>query len=126
MEIVLVIALAALGVWWFALRDNKSPKSSTSTFDAPYKVESSAPAAEPTPAPAPAWHTAPPEGTKPAPMPNPLDVNGDGRVNMEDAKAAVKKARTGVKKAVAGVKKSAAVTKTPAKKAAPKTAKSKK
>lgn len=124
MEVVLVIALAALGVWWFALREPK--KNTGGTFDAPYKVEApkeaETPAATSASTPAPAWHTAPPEGTKPLPIPNPLDVNHDGKVNMEDVKEAVKKTRAGVKKAVAAATTDSKAVKKTAKTApAPKT-----
>lgn len=120
MEIILLVALGGLAVWWFFIRKDSKPASSSAS--APYKVES-----PPTtidtfqpvekPAEAPAWHTAPPEGTKPLPMPNPLDVNNDGKVNLDDVKEVVKKAKTRVKK-VADVDGDGRVTKADAKAAA--------
>ena len=62
----------------------------------PESPATSATITEPPPAP---WHTALPEGTKPLPIPNPLDVNNDGKVNMEDVKEAVKKTQARIKKA---------------------------
>jgi Ni,Fe-hydrogenase maturation factor len=47
----------------------------------------------------PAWHTSLAEGTKPVTITDALDVNKDGKVNLEDAKAVVKKTRAKVKKA---------------------------
>lgn len=52
---------------------------------APYKVET--PPAEKSTDTAPAWHTAPAEGSKLAK--NSADVNGDGKINLEDLKAVV-------------------------------------
>ncbi len=43
------------------------------------------------------WHTAPPAGSKLAE--NTLDVNHDGKVDLQDVKEAVKKVRTRAKKA---------------------------
>lgn len=90
MEILLLLVLGGLAAWWFLARDT-SDKSKTSAANAAYKVEQ--------PAAAPAWHTAPPEGTKPLPIPNPLDINNDGKVNLDDVKEAVKKTKARVKKA---------------------------
>ena len=73
----------------------------------------------PPPESTPAWHTAPPEGTKPVELHNPLDVNHDGKVDMQDVKEAVKKVRARTKKTEESSKK-------PAKQIASKTAAAKK
>jgi len=91
MEIVLVIALVAVVGWWFVLREPKKDPQGQPVQE-PAKVEESPLA--------PAWHTAPPKGTKPLPMLNPLDVNNDGKVNFDDVKAVVAKSKIKVKKTV--------------------------
>lgn len=91
MEILLVFALGAVLVWWGYSHMNKDradgshPLDSVSKPEAPYKVETPEPAPQPAAA-------------------NPLDVNNDGKVNLEDAKEAVKKTRARAKKVVAEVK----------------------
>ncbi len=65
------------------------------------------------------WHTAPPEGSKLAE--NTLDVNHDGKVDLQDVKEAVKKVRSRVKK-TADVNGDGKVTKADAKAAVKKVA----
>lgn len=88
--------------------------------EAPYKIET--PNTQITDAvTTPAWHTSPDEGTKPVTVTDALDVNKDGKVNLEDAKAAIKKTRARVKK-VADVDGDGKVTLKDAKAAVKKTA----
>ena len=92
MEVLLIIALGA-GIVWLGYRhfnkdrsDGSHPLDSvTKQPEAPYKVEA--------PQPEPAVVAS-----------NPLDINNDGKVNIEDAKEAVKRTRTRAKKVVAEVK----------------------
>lgn len=92
MEIILIIAVLAGLVWWFFFRKPEQP----TTISTPVvEKEEVAPVLEQQPV---SWHTAPPEGSKLAE--NVLDVNHDGKVNLEDVKEVVKKTRTRVKKAV--------------------------
>lgn len=115
MEIILVVALAGALVWWGYTQLNRKetkgrhPLDAVTNKEAPYKIETPVvdnktgePVVNPQITDAvtraqPAWHTAPEEGSKLAD--NPLDVNKDGKVNLEDVKEAVKKARGRVKKA---------------------------
>lgn len=92
MEVIIFIGLVAVGLVIFYQWNNKDiPSDVVKTDQGESKVE--------TPSTTP-WHTAPPEGTKPLPIPNPLDVNNDGKVNMEDVKAVVSKTKARVTKAV--------------------------
>lgn len=104
MELIVVLVISALVIWWFVLRS--SQKTSDTHPEAPYKVE--------------------PETTSPSEpvvenkvetridpvaialdlepvvinrRTHVLDVNKDGKVDLTDAKDAVKKTRTRVKKA---------------------------
>lgn len=93
MEILLLVLLAGLAGWWFFLRTDKSKSSiDAGSAAAPYKVET-----PPANTETPAWHTAPAAGSELAK--NTLDVNNDGKVNLQDAVEVVKKARGRVKKA---------------------------
>lgn len=91
MELLIGIILVGLIAWWswnqFAKAKDDSSKQESTPEAAPYKVDT------------PAWHTAPPEGTKPVEIENPLDVNHDGKVNFDDVKEAVKKTKARAKKA---------------------------
>ncbi len=98
MEIIIILAVLLVALWWFFLR-TPDTTSTTRVEEAP-KNDTPAVQPETTTAQstaAPAWHTAPAEGTPLAD--NVLDVNKDGKVNLEDVKEAVKKTRTRVKKA---------------------------
>lgn len=97
MEIIIIIAVLLVALWWFFLRTpantvapktEETPKQETTETTPAPVAENTAP---------PAWHTAPAEGT--ALAENVLDVNKDGKVNLEDVKEAVKKTRTRAKKA---------------------------
>ena len=97
MEILLVIALGAVAFWWGYTQLNKTKSDGSHPLDsvtkapeAPYKVE--APQVEASPAPT------------PAPAVNPLDINNDGKVNLEDAKEVVKRGRAKAKAKVQEVK----------------------
>lgn len=97
MEILLIIVLGGVLVWWGYTHMNKDRTDGSHPLDsvskqpeAPYKVETPAPTPEPAP--------------QPVAASNPLDVNNDGKVNLEDVKEAVKKTKTRAKKAVAEVK----------------------
>lgn len=98
MEIILILALLALAVWWVFFRD---PLASKQEEPAPYKVETPPEHVNPQITDAvtqqPAWHTAPAEGTKLAE--NSLDVNHDGKVDLADVVEVVKKTTRRVKKA---------------------------
>lgn len=132
MEILIIIAVLAVFVWWFFL------KEPTVETKAPYKVETPVPAQDVAPQPlavdgagtvTPAWHTAPAEGS--ALAENVLDVNHDGKVNLEDVKEIVKKTRKprapkAEAKAEKPAAKKAAPKKAAAMKAKPKTPRSKK
>lgn len=104
MEILLLVLLVGLVGWWFFLRTDKSKSSlGSSSAAVPYKVEAPQPEADPrvtemAASQTPAWHTAPAEGSELAK--NTLDVNNDGKVNLQDAVEVVKKARGRVKKVV--------------------------
>jgi Ca2+-binding EF-hand superfamily protein len=74
--------------------------STKSTEAAPYKVE--APVNDQITdavTQQPSWHTAPPSDTKPVTAVDALDVNRDGKVDINDVKEAVKKTSARVKKA---------------------------
>lgn len=138
MEIILLVVLGGLAVWWFLLRENK--KTSDFSTSAPYKIDApEQKATEPTPCACGrsstgfcvglhklsneewAVHADNPnkiatEAPKPA---GSLDVNNDGKVNFDDVKEVVKKAKTKVKKA-ADVDGDGRVTKADAKAAASK------
>lgn len=96
MEIILaLIVLGAVG-WWFFLRTPKTQEEkNTQEANAPYKTE--APVVAPveqsavkeTEAVAPSWHVAPAKGSPLAD--NVLDVNHDGKVDMDDIKEIVTK-----------------------------------
>ena len=101
MEILLVIALGAVVVWWGYTQFNKTKPNGSHPLDsvtkqpeAPYKIE--APVVETQPAPV--------VEAAPAPATNPLDVNNDGKVNLEDAKEVVKRGRAKAKAKVQEVK----------------------
>jgi len=117
MELLIGIILVGLIAWWVWAQFVKTPEppkaEEAKVEEAPYKVET------------PAWHTAPPEGTKPVSIENPLDVNQDGKVNFDDVKEAVKKTRTRAKK-VADVDGDGKVTKADAKAAVKKVTKGRK
>lgn len=98
MEIILGLLLVC-GLGYYVL--SRQPKKNEVQEPAPYKVETQE---------QPAWHTAPAEGSKLAE--NTLDVNHDGKVDLEDVKEVVKKAR--------GKSTPAAAKKAPAKKVAAK------
>lgn len=99
MEIIIGLILVA-GIAWI-LYTHYSNKSSSEQSEAPYKVETPVnPQITDAVTQQPAWHTAPPEGTKPVSIENPLDVNHDGKVNFDDVKEAVKKTKARAKKAV--------------------------
>ena len=86
MEILLVVLIGA-GVLYYLYKKMNQPESFDSTGSAPHGVPTLTPMPEPQPAPT-------VEAVKQA-----LDVNKDGRVDLADAKAAVKKTRARVKKA---------------------------
>lgn len=94
MELLVVLLIAALIVWWFIFRKTKETVETQS--EAPYKVETpTTPAAETQPGPrldpvAIALDLEPVVLTR---RTNALDVNNDGKVNLEDVKEVVKKAR---------------------------------
>jgi hypothetical protein len=119
MELLIGIILVGLIAWWawtvFAApaKIEEAKAEETKPEAAPYKVET------------PSWHTAPPEGTKPVVVENPLDVNHDGKVNFEDVKEVVKKTRTRAKK-VADVNGDGKVTTADAKAAVKKVTKGRK
>lgn len=89
MELLILIIIVGLIGWWAWSQFVKAEPTTTQS-DAPYKVET--PTTD-----MPAWHTAPPEETKPVTVESvavaALDVNHDGKVNLEDVKEAVKKVR---------------------------------
>ncbi len=93
MELLILVIIVGLVGWWAWTQFNKPEPVETKTdsnTDAPYKVEAPDESA-------PAWHTAPPGDTKPVTVESvavaALDVNHDGKVNLEDVKEAVKKVR---------------------------------
>ncbi len=88
MELILILIVFAGLVYWFGFRQAKTAPTTQTTSN---KVESTEVTTQPS------WHTAPAEGSPLAT--NVLDVNQDGKVNLEDVKEAVKKTRTRVKKA---------------------------
>lgn len=95
MEILLIGIVLGVAGWYFFLRqkpEEKQPEVAPSTAI----NQKTGDVVETT---APAWHTAPPEGTKPVTIENPLDINHDGKVDLADVKEAVKKTRTRIKKA---------------------------
>ncbi len=94
MELLVVLLIAALIVWWFIFR---RPKETVETQpEAPYKVETpTTPAVETQTGPrldpvAIALDLEPVVLTR---RTTALDVNNDGKVNLEDVKEVVKKAR---------------------------------
>lgn len=93
MEIILIALVIGLAGWYFFLRSKQEEKP----VETPMINQKTGDVVETTTAPA--WHTAPPEGTKPITVENPLDVNHDGKVDLADVKEAVKKTRTRIKKA---------------------------
>lgn len=113
MELILILIVFAGLIYWFGFRQKDTPAAQPTSNKA-----------ESTDAPAqPSWHTAPAEGS--ALAANVLDVNQDGKVNLEDVKEAVKKTRTRVKKA-ADVDGDGKVTKADAKAAVKKVTKGRK
>ena len=130
MEILLIIAVLALAIWWFFMRETTKVESNS----APYKVETP-PTVNTQITDAvtqqPGWHTAPPADVKPVELTDALDVNQDGKVNLEDVKEVVKKVRKprtpkAEKPAAKPTTKKAAPKKAAAMKAKPKTTRSKK
>lgn len=113
MEILFFIAIGAAVIYLGYKALNKESETGRHPLDsitpkeeAPYKVETPvvntktgepvSPQITDAVTQTPAWHTAPAEGTKLAE--NVLDVNHDGKVNLEDVKEVVKKTRARVKK----------------------------
>ena len=92
MELIVVLVIAAIIVWWFVLR--KTKEVTETTPEAPYKVEPETPRSGIDPV-AIALDLEPMVISKP----NTLDVNKDGKVDLKDAAEVVKKTRTRVKKA---------------------------
>lgn len=145
MEIILLMAVGMFALWFFFVRpmnsdkdNDKHPLDSVTKSNDSATVEGAGKVEIPTPVSAPAWHTAPPQETKPVTVESvavaALDVNHDGKVNLEDVKEVVKKVRkprapkvgeTAAKSAKAADKK-AAPKKVAAIKAKPKATRSKK
>lgn len=91
MEIIIIVALAVIVyVGYKVLNTDKTDSAhpSDAATQAPYKVEIT--------------HTTKVDGIghESVPAKSVLDVNGDGKVNLEDAKAAVKKTKKQVKEVV--------------------------
>ncbi len=141
MEIILLMAVGLFALWFFFVRPMNSEKNDSShPLDSVTKpkdsvtVEGAGSVNLPTPVPAgdiapqPAWHTAPPKETKPVTVESvavaALDVNHDGKVNLDDVKEAVKKVRKprAPKVGEAAAKTAKAADKATTKKAAPKKA----
>lgn len=121
------MAVGMFALWFFFVRpmnsekDNgKHPLDSVTKSNDSATVEGAGKVEIPTPVSAPAWHTAPPQETKPVTVESvavaALDVNHDGKVNLDDVKEAVKKVRK------PRTPKAEAPAKPAAKKAAPKKA----
>jgi hypothetical protein len=98
MEIIIVVALAVVGYVAYKVLNTDKPDGShplDAATQAPYKVE------------IPATTKVDGIGHKSTPVQptisNVLDVNGDGKVNLEDAKEAVKKTKKKVKEVTEAV-----------------------
>jgi hypothetical protein len=102
--ILFLIVIAGMGYLGYRLLNKESPDGKhplDSVTPAPYKIEP--PAATPEVAP---------ESTPIQPViSNVLDVNKDGKVNLEDAKEAVKETKEKAKKVAAKVKEKADINK---------------
>lgn len=109
MEILALIILAGVFVWWGYKQLNREDQTGRHPLDsitpkeqAPYKVETpivnnktgdivSPQITDSVTQSNPAWHTAPAAGSKLAE--NSLDINHDGKVDLKDVVEAVKKVR---------------------------------
>ncbi len=95
MEILIIVLVAAgIGYWMYRsvakMPEGKQENNGITAVGEPpatVAVEGAGPVS---------WHTAPPAGSKLAE--NTLDVNHDGKVNLQDVKEAVKKVRAKAKK----------------------------
>lgn len=95
MEIILIALVVGVAGWYFFVRQKPEVKVEDSATSTAINQKTGDVVETTTPA----WHTAPPEGTQPVKVENPLDVNHDGKVDLADVKEAVKKTRTRIKKA---------------------------
>jgi hypothetical protein len=112
MEIIIGLVILVGVLYWFFIRTPNQDTVVSTPAPTPAKEEELSPKTT-------AWHTAPPEGTQPTHIQNPLDINHDGKVTLDDVKEAVKKVRKPrAPKAEAPVAKPAAKKAAPAKKAA--------
>lgn len=94
MEMLLVVLIGA-GIVYFLYRQMNKPESFDSVGSAPHGVPSLPPMPDPQPVPTVEAVAAPKVET----VQQALDVNSDGKVDLADAKEAVKKTRARVKKA---------------------------